>query len=59
MQLAPNASKPQIASERSEMPTAELAQNLQSKAWRDAHIKPSRNDNPDWLESDEVHDGGY
>lgn len=36
------------------MVAAELKKNLQSKAWRDAHIKPSKDNNPDWIESEEV-----
>lgn len=41
------------------MVTAEMKQNLQSKSWRDAHIKPCVDSNPDWNESEEVTEGGY
>lgn len=36
------------------MPTKEFCQNLQDRAWRDAHIKPVKESNPDWIETEEV-----
>jgi hypothetical protein len=40
------------------MPTTEMNKNLMSKAWRDAHMKPSEDNNPDWIESEEVREEG-
>lgn len=41
------------------MVSESMKKNLQSKAWRDVHIKPVKIDNPDWIESDEVCEEGY
>lgn len=40
------------------MVTAEMKKNLQSKSWRDAHMKPKEDPNPDWIESKEVCEEG-
>lgn len=40
------------------MVTAEMKKNLMSKEWRDAHMKPKENSNPDWIESEEVREEG-
>ncbi len=44
--------------EMSEMVSEDMKKNLRSKAWRDAHIKPTENNNPDWIESEEVREEG-
>lgn len=36
------------------MVSEDLRKNLMDKAWRDEHIKHVVDDNPDWIESEEV-----
>ena len=40
------------------MVTDELKNNLVSKKWRDEHIRPYIDNNPDWIESEEVREEG-
>jgi len=41
------------------MVSEDLKKKLMDTKWRDAHIKPIENKNPDWIESDEVREDGY
>lgn len=36
------------------MVSEDLKAKLQDRAWRDACIKPVKESNPDWIESEEV-----
>lgn len=41
------------------MPTNKMNRNLRSKEWRDEHITAHEEANPEWIESEEVLEGGY